>query len=85
MRQALLLTLLAASSAAWAADQKPASAPQPGADKEKLICRREVPVGSLIASRKTCLTKSQWEQRARDGNEEARKMIYDNQGRPTSN
>jgi hypothetical protein len=44
-----------------------------------------VPIGSLIASRKVCLTKSQWAQREKDGNEEARKMIYDNQGRPTSN
>jgi hypothetical protein len=59
------------------------SAKEPGADKDRLICRREVPVGSLIASRKVCLTKSQWEARARDGNEEARKMVYDNQGRPS--
>ena len=53
--------------------------------KEKLICRREVPVGSLIASRKVCLTKSQWEARSRNGNEEARKQVYENMGRPACN
>ena len=53
--------------------------------KEKLICRREVPIGSLIASRKVCLTKSEWEARAQNGNEQARKQVYDNMGRPACN
>jgi predicted secreted protein len=79
MRIAALIIAIAVAAPALAAEVKP------GADKEKLICKREVPVGSLIASRKTCLTKAQWVQRELDGNEEARKMIYDNQGRPTSN
>jgi hypothetical protein len=50
--------------------------------KEAMICRREVPIGSLIASRKICLTKDQWQRRIADGNEEARKMVYDNMSRP---
>ena len=49
--------------------------------KEKLVCKREVPIGSLIPTRKICLTKTQWEQRGRDGNEAARKMMYDNMGK----
>jgi hypothetical protein len=53
--------------------------------KERLICRRETPIGSLIATRKVCLTKSQWESRARDGNEASRKMAYENMGRPSCN
>ena len=77
-----LLACACVAAAAYAADPKPATQ-QPGADKEKLICRREVPIGSLIASRKMCLTKAQWEARARDGNEEARKMVYDNTGKPS--
>ena len=77
-----LLACIGLAVAAYAADPKPAK-PQPGTDKEKLICRREVPIGSLIASRKMCLTKAQWEARARDGNEEARKMVYDNTGKPS--
>lgn len=65
-----------------------ASAPLPAGeveDPDKLICRREVPVGSLIASRKVCLTKAQWAERERVGNDVARRMVQDNQGRPTSN
>lgn len=80
MRIAAILLAAAVISPAIAADEA-----KPGDGKDKLICKREVPIGSLIASRKTCLTKAQWVQREKDGNEEARKMIYDNQGRPTSN
>jgi len=58
------------------------AAPDATEPKEKLICKREVPIGSLIASRKICLTKSQWEARAKDGNDQARKMVDDNAGRP---
>jgi hypothetical protein len=50
---------------------------------DALICRREVPVGSLIATRKTCLTRAQWAERERIGNETARRMVENNQGRPT--
>ena len=55
----------------------------PGAEKEKLICKRETPVGSLIAARKVCLTKAQWVERERAGEDVARQMVYDNQGRPS--
>ena len=79
MRALLILSLLATPAIA-APD-----AVKPGADKDKMVCKREVPVGSLIASRKRCMTKEHWAQLERDGNEEARKMIYDNQGRPTGN
>lgn len=65
--------LLGAAGPAQAGSAEPA--------KERLICRRETPIGSLIARRKMCLTKSDWEKRSRDGNEEARKMAYDNMGR----
>jgi hypothetical protein len=61
---------------------QPSAAPDPTEPKEKLICKREVPIGSLIASRKICLTKSQWEARAKDGNDQARKLVDDNAGRP---
>ncbi len=84
MRTSFFILAMAAAAPAIAADAKPADA-KPAADKEKMICKREVPVGSLIASRKTCLTKAQWVQREKDGNEEARKMVYDNAGRPTGN
>ena len=55
------------------------------AGKERLVCKREVPIGSLISRRKICLTKAQWEKRSLDGNEEARKQAYDNMGKPSCN
>lgn len=72
--------LLAAAIVSPAVAAEPA---KPGDDKDKMVCKRETPIGSLIASRKRCMTKAQWTQMERDGNEEARKMIYDNQGRPS--
>ena len=83
MRISLFVLALAIGAPAFA--DTPAAPPRPGADKDKLICKRETPVGSLIASRKVCLTKEQWVQREADGNREARKMVEDNTGRPTGN
>ena len=79
MRVALFFLALAVSAPAVAEAVKPASA-QPGADKDKLICRREVPIGSLIATRKMCLTKEQWQKRADDGNATARSLVEDGAG-----
>jgi hypothetical protein len=62
----------------FAGDPQAQQAPEA---KEKLICRREVPIGSLIATRKICLTKAQWTRREQDGNEQARKMMLDNMGK----
>jgi predicted secreted protein len=77
----ILAILLAVGVAAPAlADQ-----PKPAADKDKLICKREVPIGSLIASRKMCLTKAQWTQREEDGNRETRRLMEENTTRQTSN
>lgn len=75
----LAVTLPVASFAPAQAEGAKSEAPAPA--KEKVICRREVPIGSLIASRKTCLTKAQWAERERFGNEIARKMVSDSAGR----
>jgi hypothetical protein len=73
--------LLAAALFAPAAAEPPAARPDaPGAGKDKLICKREVPVGSLIASRKVCLTRDQWRKRADDGNAIARGLVEDGAG-----
>ncbi len=48
--------------------------------KDQLVCKREVPIGSLIASRKMCLTKEQWRKRADDGNATARNLVEDGAG-----
>lgn len=49
---------------------------RPRADdkKDRLICKREVPIGSLIASRKICRTHAEWEKVAMDGQCEARRL-----------
>jgi hypothetical protein len=80
MRIAIFILALAVSTPAFAADP-PKPAPKPGEGKDKMICRREVPIGSLIASRKVCLTKEQWTARQRDGNEEARRVVEQGVGR----
>ena len=74
----ILLTIVAVGWAASLADADKVQAVQPaGAPKEKIVCRREVPIGSLIASRKVCLTKARWMKRADDGNEETRRFLED--------
>lgn len=80
MRRFLLLGLLIGVPVIAA--EPPAA--QSNDARDKVVCRREVPVGSLIATRKRCLTKSQWEQEARDGNETARRLMEDNVGRDFS-
>lgn len=72
--------ILAAAAGLLAAQLSAAEAPKPGSDKDKLVCKREVPVGSLIASRKVCLTGEQWRKRQEDGNAMARGLIEDGAG-----
>lgn len=76
MKQVLtgLLVVMAAPAVAQTAADKPA-------DGDKVVCKREVPVGSLIASRKVCLTKAQWIERSTRGNEEARRQMDENAAR----
>jgi hypothetical protein len=83
MRIAALV--LAAAVAFPAPAASPNANQQVGADKDKLICKRETPIGSLIATRKVCLTKAQWERRIEDGNRETRKMMEDGTTRQMSN
>jgi hypothetical protein len=73
--------ILAVLFSAGAPPGAAASADKPGEGKEKLICQREVPIGSLIATRKVCLTASQWEQRRVDGRNAAYKMMMDGMGK----
>lgn len=76
MRSIALLALVLAAPA-FASDSKPKVGTAGGADNP-VICKREVPIGSLIASRKICLTKTEWDARATRGNEEARHQMEDN-------
>lgn len=80
MRIAAILLAAAIAAPAFAANTA-----KTDADKDKLICKREIPIGSLIASRKVCLTKAQWDRRIEDGNRETRKMMEDGTTRQMSN
>lgn len=71
----LFLSFLLAGAAPPAAPAAQPAAPDPA---DKMVCRRETPIGSLIASRKTCMTARQWQERAVNGNEQARKLMDDN-------
>jgi hypothetical protein len=67
--------------ATFSALQAKPEAGKTGGSDNPVVCKREVPIGSLIATRKVCLTKSQWIERQTRGNEEARKQIEDNMAR----
>lgn len=76
MRASLLILAFAVATPSLSLAAKPAGkdATKVNADKEKLICRREVPIGSLIASRKTCMTALQWQKQAENAEAEAERM-----------
>jgi predicted secreted protein len=57
----LAATVAFAVSAPALADEKDSGAAQE-TPKEKKICRTETVTGSIIAKRRTCLTKAQWDQ-----------------------
>jgi hypothetical protein len=78
MRIAIAMLLIALSAPTLAADPKGAADTK---DDNRVICRREVPIGSLIASRKVCLTKAEWQERAVRGNDEARRQMELNAAR----
>jgi len=59
MRIAAIMFALALPTPSFAADVKPGQ--QAGTEKEKLICRREVETGSLVRSKKICLSAKDWD------------------------
>jgi hypothetical protein len=76
----LLFAALAVSLIGSASAQSPSDGTKADENKDKLICKREVPIGSLIATRKMCLTKEQWRKRQDDGNATARGLVEDGAG-----
>jgi hypothetical protein len=81
MRGLFILLALSAFGSASAADTSQPSSADSKTAKEKLVCKREVPIGSLIASRKRCMTKAQWIRLAEDQQYEAEKMVEQSRGR----
>jgi hypothetical protein len=66
------------------ADTSPAkpAAPAARADMTQIICRREQVTGSLVRSRKICMTRADWAARSRNARETGE--LLQQQGRVTS-
>lgn len=78
---ASLATLCLAQAPAFA-DDAPLATP---VAKDKLVCKTETVIGSLIPGPRRCHTRAQWEEHARAGQAIARKLVEDGTGRPTTN
>lgn len=59
--------------------------PRPASDRDKMICKRDAEVGSIIKRRKTCMTKAEWDRVAESQQTGARKMIDELTTRPGGN
>lgn len=74
--------------AAPAEAAKPAAVPQKtaeqaSADREnEMICKRERETGSLVKTKKTCHTRSQWAYIKSENQRMGQDMILNNQGKP---
>jgi hypothetical protein len=64
------------------AHAQPAKA-SPDPDADKLICKKEAEIGSLVKRKKTCLTQAQWKQVIESNQRGARRMIEEATGRPS--
>lgn len=65
IRNALIALALCSASAAALADRTTATPNQPQTtksrnDPDRMVCRTETEIGSLVHKRKTCLTVAQW-------------------------
>ncbi len=52
------------------------------ADASPMVCRRIPQIGSMIASKKVCLSRQQWSRSAEDQRAVAERVVLDNAGRP---
>ncbi len=74
------------SSAAISAEPQPAAVPAAQAPaKEKMICRRDKEIGSLVATKKTCHTKSQWQYIDDTNQTFANKLVDDSRSKSGGN
>lgn len=64
----------AALAAAPLGAQTSSPAPGSAADKDKKICKAETPTGSLVARKKVCKTRAQWDAELREAQDVTQKM-----------
>ncbi len=81
-------TVVVTAPAPSAAPPAPQVLPQTPAElaalryRTEIVCKTSIATGSLIAKRKTCLTRRQWDYVDQQHQDEARKLMLDNMGRP---
>lgn len=61
IRAFAVLALLAIATPALAVDPTPVKTPTVS-DPNKIRCKRETPIGSLVATQKECHTEAEWHQ-----------------------
>lgn len=69
---------LGTAAATVAAQQAPAAEPA----KPKMICKRSVDTGSLVAKRRECRTKQDWERLSEAARMNGQDMVDRGMGRP---
>jgi hypothetical protein len=91
---ALALTSVTALAQSAAVNNQPAptapATPQmgaivPTAAKDKVVCKYETQIGSLVQRTKRCHTRAEWDKHTAAGQAIARSLVEDNTGRPTTN
>ena len=71
MRLSFATALLLGTAPALAQTPTPA-APKPAkGSPEEVVCRREVNTGSLVQSKRTCMTRAQWQVQAENAQRDA--------------
>ncbi len=66
VRAVLAFALLMSGASSLAAEAAPGATPE----AEKLICKKQVPIGSLIATRRVCATKAMWDRNAKNAQDQ---------------
>lgn len=56
-------------------------APAPATAKAKLVCKRMAETGSLVAKKKECRTRQEWERLAEEEGRGGRDLVESNRGR----
>ncbi len=72
------LSILCAVTTATAAEARPGGGVvSAGADTERLVCRRVQGTGALVATRRQCFTRAQWDRIAESQRTGAQRMIWE--------
>lgn len=81
MFETLVIVFMAAAAPALPA----AATPVPPPAEAKLFCRREPVTGSLVSTKKRCMTKLDWARTGDTSRQFARDMVDGNRGVPAGN